>query len=639
MLGTSAHFQKFHVKDNMPIITKPTEIFRGQKYTFVLSKPDVLAIPTVAAHDYFSDSANWNMICLFYRSSEGNQVETVSFHMNNGNIEDGKFSLTSRSRTTFQFRRMTIYDFDGGYLDLSREDIPDVALFDIGLDGESSGIYKPIISNFSANSVVIANMMKDDSIAQVGQSFSLIEAKTVNGFQFKAFRQQGATGTIRASIQDNNGVELAISNNIINVATLATSMSTAIFDFDILLPAGDYTVIMSSIGSLSNTISFGGSTSNPFGSGQLYTEGAWWGGYDLDFGVYEQNDGVVVPPVDLTGSIVWDITGPYTLQPNGGLTTTNTATYFNQYAPSDIKSGDFDITFTFASAPSHDAVAAMVTDSDSGYGFVGQYGNANLHYNSVGSQGFIAWISGENIFRMTRVGSTITMYLNGVVVGTTTYSGNLRPLVSMHTADVLTSAIIVIPNPDPIPDTDTIDNNPTGELQYMYYLLGVTPYDRHDISNSYSRSLIHGQSVILSSPVTISTVTFKMQRKPETMGGITYETMQGRIYLSILAGEELVGVMLADSSPIECMSISTSISDVTFTLLAPVNLPVGTYTLRLEGEHIIGNSYPPNGAWIKGYGFPSGATDGGALMGWGDNTQTGIYIYKYRTMSYYYLIN
>ena len=192
---------------------------------------------------------------------------------------------------------------------------------------------------------------------------------------------------------------------------------------------------------------------------------------------------------------------------------------------------------------------------------------------------------------------------------------------------------------DMTPDTDTIDNNPTGELQYMYYLLGLTPYDRHDISNSNARTLIYGQSVILPSPVTISTVTFKMQRKPETMGGITYETMQGRIYLSILAGEELVGVMLADSSPIECMSMSTSISDVTFTLLAPVNLPAGTYTLRLEGEHIIGNSYTPNGAWIKGYGFPSGATDGGALMGWGDNSQTGIYVYKYRTMSYYYLIN
>ena len=159
--------------------------------------------------------------------------------------------------------------------------------------------------------------------------------------------------------------------------------------------------------------------------------------------------------VDMTVSnnVVWDITGPYTAQPNGGLTTTSTASYSNQYAPSKTTADDFDITFTFASAPTHDAGAGMVTDSNAIYGFIGTSASANIHYNNSGQQviPFPLWAVGENIFRMTRVGTTITMYLNSVVVGTTNYSGNLKPVVSLHTADVLTSANIVSSIAIPIP--------------------------------------------------------------------------------------------------------------------------------------------------------------------------------------------
>ena len=433
----------------MPILTKAS-ITKGTPAVFTLDKTELSIHAAVVADAYFSDMANWKYVSVTYKGSSSIQNKIVLFDISTNPLT-ALFKTSLFAEDIFLVEGVTIHDFDGGKLLLPRSAIS-FADFDIDMTPVSLEFFsQPLgIDTYS----VSANSVVKISGADAYNS-SIISTASISGDGYVQFTNASRTGIERLLVgigknpRTGSYVDIEYCFNNVDAGYGIYESGTLSYVSPVIPTLGD----ILKISRVSNVIKYyiNGNlayTSTFPASGSYYIEASL---YDTDSAITNCSvvDGIPV----VSNNVVWDITGPYTAQPNGGLTTTSTATYSNQYAPSKTTADDFDITFTFASAPTHDAGAGMVTDSNAIYGFIGSSASANIHYNNSGQQviPFPLWEVGENIFRMTRVGTVIKMYLNSVVVGTTTYSGNLKPVVSMHTADVLTSANIVSSIAIPIP--------------------------------------------------------------------------------------------------------------------------------------------------------------------------------------------
>jgi len=128
----------------MAFYTKPVSPTKGQDNQVTLDKSQLVADSIVSADSYFSDSSNWKYVVVSYQSTEGSQLEKVSFNVvGPSTTVNSSFKVSDKARDTFEVQSVTIYDFDGGYLKLSRDQLV-VADFDIAFGITSSIAFDPI---------------------------------------------------------------------------------------------------------------------------------------------------------------------------------------------------------------------------------------------------------------------------------------------------------------------------------------------------------------------------------------------------------------------------------------------------------------------------------------------------------------
>ena len=115
----------------MTILTKAATPVKGTATLFTLDKAALAAVTSVAADAYFSDSANWKSVNLFYHSSVGNQHEIVKFDATKSS-PTYKFLVSEQSRDIFLIKKIIIKDFDGGTFKVLRSELITVE-FDVDM--------------------------------------------------------------------------------------------------------------------------------------------------------------------------------------------------------------------------------------------------------------------------------------------------------------------------------------------------------------------------------------------------------------------------------------------------------------------------------------------------------------------------
>lgn len=114
----------------MPILTKPSEVYKGLPAVFTLTTADLAVLPSVSADDFFADSTNWKRVALIYKSTSGKQRVSVVFEINGNPTSDATFLSSLKARGAFEIDSIYIYDFDGDFYWVKKEELT-VAEFDI----------------------------------------------------------------------------------------------------------------------------------------------------------------------------------------------------------------------------------------------------------------------------------------------------------------------------------------------------------------------------------------------------------------------------------------------------------------------------------------------------------------------------
>jgi hypothetical protein len=115
----------------MPIITKPSSIQKNSPAEISLDKSALAAVTSVAASAYYSDSANWKEVFIYYKSSVGNQREVLKF---NATISSpvATFLVSEKARDIFEVQKIVIVDFDNGSITVPRSQLT-VVEFDVDM--------------------------------------------------------------------------------------------------------------------------------------------------------------------------------------------------------------------------------------------------------------------------------------------------------------------------------------------------------------------------------------------------------------------------------------------------------------------------------------------------------------------------
>jgi alpha-tubulin suppressor-like RCC1 family protein len=112
----------------MSTITKPI-IQKGQANVLTLSKSELATQSKIVSDSDFNDQSNWKQVVLTYESTAGKQMKRVVFDASEATPE-GVLELSDKAKNEFKVKSLTIFDFDGGYLKLERDELT-VLEFDI----------------------------------------------------------------------------------------------------------------------------------------------------------------------------------------------------------------------------------------------------------------------------------------------------------------------------------------------------------------------------------------------------------------------------------------------------------------------------------------------------------------------------
>jgi hypothetical protein len=140
----------------MPILTKAAAPIKGTATLFTLDKTALAAVTSVAADAYFSDSANWKSVNLFYHSLVGNQHEIVKFEASQSS-PTSKFLVSDNARDVFEIQKIIIKDFDGGTFEVLRSELT-TAEFDVDVTPPSGALYTKDFSAIDYASDIFLNV-------------------------------------------------------------------------------------------------------------------------------------------------------------------------------------------------------------------------------------------------------------------------------------------------------------------------------------------------------------------------------------------------------------------------------------------------------------------------------------------------
>ena len=120
----------------MAIITKGSNLEKGNEVEFTLNITDLLAHASVSGDAYFSDQSNWDKVFINY-GSQGHQKEILIFkNVDSGATSTANFGVFSGARDAFEVQSIIIMDKQGGYLHVKRSDLV-VADFDVDFSASS----------------------------------------------------------------------------------------------------------------------------------------------------------------------------------------------------------------------------------------------------------------------------------------------------------------------------------------------------------------------------------------------------------------------------------------------------------------------------------------------------------------------
>ena len=123
----------------MAIITKGSNVEKGNEVEFTLNITDLLSHASVSGDSYFSDQSNWDKVFLNYKSA-GYQKEILVFNdVDSGTSSAANFGVFSDARDLFEVHSIIIMDKQGGCLKIKRSDLV-VADFDVDFSSGGGGV-------------------------------------------------------------------------------------------------------------------------------------------------------------------------------------------------------------------------------------------------------------------------------------------------------------------------------------------------------------------------------------------------------------------------------------------------------------------------------------------------------------------
>ena len=108
----------------MAIISGQDQAAKGTSVTVSLNKSEFFLLPSIANDPYYADPNKTASIRFLYRSVEGNQRVSLVFKDPSVATPTGLLKFSAYARNSFQLKKIFLYDFDGGYLEVAAEDIP-----------------------------------------------------------------------------------------------------------------------------------------------------------------------------------------------------------------------------------------------------------------------------------------------------------------------------------------------------------------------------------------------------------------------------------------------------------------------------------------------------------------------------------
>lgn len=441
----------------MPIITKPSPLEKAATGIFSLDKTALALHPTVVASAHFSSPNVWDKIILKYKSNTLGQFESVEFDATVASPE-GQFFVSATAEDVFEVEKITIIDKDGAILLIPRADLT-VAEFDIDF-----GSVAPELSYFLYNQL---------GAGHTTDAFGAISSSTSTNAQ--SFNTTAITGDFDVEYTFDEAIPSSAHDSIFGLKTTLDGQNNyvgflishpyALVYFNsgsqgsVAMTQGQNVFRIKRVGSVIDFYHNGVKTLNSHNfSGNLYLVVRANAGFEL------------ISTVDKLGTgsnfINWDLltgyqAGSLTITPTSGVSGGISLAGNDVAVKSDADkaTGDFDYTFKFdwSAATSVVDMFAGVTGNDitTGVSFYNSltciYGNGNnpdtayLWHNGSPIGQTQTLLNGENVYRLKRVGTTITHYFNDVEI----YSANSTlftayPSVRTMGNSVLTEASITI---------------------------------------------------------------------------------------------------------------------------------------------------------------------------------------------------
>lgn len=407
----------------MPIITKPSPLEKDATGIFSLDKTALALHPTVVASAHFSSPNVWDKIILKYKSETLGQFESIEFDATVASPE-GQFFVSATAENIFEVEKITIIDKDGAILLIPRADLT-AAEFDIDF-----GLAVPEVSYYLYNQL---------GTGHTTDAFGGIISSITNGFGSLSFNTNAISGDFDIEFNFNSqnlvhqsifGVKTSLDGGdnwfafLYREAGLATYFNGNTKDAVTQNPGSNVFRIKrtsSLIEFYANGIKLPQSIS--YAQSVYLTVRA-----NTGFNLISTVDKLEAAGTYLTYELN---TAGATLNATGGVSGGNGGDNF--YAKdSSGAAGDFtyEWKFNWSSINASNILFGVTGTYDSGtwwdkltclQGVAGLPTNAIIWVN--GTPGVVSNISipnQDNIYKLTRVGTTISHYLNGSLIHSST---------------------------------------------------------------------------------------------------------------------------------------------------------------------------------------------------------------------------